>query len=632
MPDIDEEVRIAEQMALAVASAPNLRASEAKEMLSKSQRGSSNFGNISSNINNDINNNAKTNASVSVSVSASMRNKRPIIRRRRREVKASPQQPHSRRQQYQQYQQQQQQQHQQQQYRQQQLQLQQPNREILNSADEEVRRAREMAVAVAALGTEKGAMKAEDIRMALANVMSDPNQQQRRQQERKSSSSSSSPNKQQQLQNKGSKASAGTSTSKVDETTKSDSQQTSSIRIRTIMEEMLRPPWILRNQSLFAMVVLANLLILYVTLSSEPSYTKISNAVVIFNTAVSFFCVVEKRNPQNITTILESSGIKNQTNANATMVCDATTATDANVNGNVNINEQIDIKRQEALVDEMEKRLRPEKNITLEWLPDVRYSEVDLEALRDLQPESTLAERRRFLKARKGVIKAASAQLGSYIQWRSANKIDEFFPSTFTTDEEDWALAARAAMEIANNTGGPSPADREVLPRIVSVFGGEDGLVLCKNGARIVHVLPCQLDTTIAPSTTYALALAMYLDRKLDRNHTEKVTVVIDIRSGKGWPNPSSVSLVPFIKLVVGSLNSYFPERLSRCILFPLPMTATVLFNKAKAYLDPDTATKIQVCSGAGSVTSKVPTKVKQFIDEKSVDVMERRRKAFFLP
>eukprot|EP00536_Pseudo-nitzschia_multiseries_P005394 jgi/Psemu1/190483/e_gw1.101.133.1 len=277
----------------------------------------------------------------------------------------------------------------------------------------------------------------------------------------------------------------------------------------------------------------------------------------------------------------------------------------------------------------MEKRLRPEKSITLEWLPDVHYSEVDLQSLHDLQPNSTLAERRRFLKARKGVIKAASAQLGSYIQWRSANKIDEFFPSTFTTDDEDWALAARGALEIANTSA--SPADQKVLPRIVSVYGGEDGLVLCRNGARIVHVLPSQLDTTIAPSTTYALALAMYLDRKLDRNHTEKVTVVIDIRSGGGWPNPSSVSLVPFIKLVVGSLNSYFPERLSRCILFPLPMTATVLFNKAKAYLDPDTATKIQVCSGAGSVNSKVPTKVKQFIDEKSIDAMERRRKALFL-
>jgi len=384
-------------------------------------------------------------------------------------------------------------------------------------------------------------------------------------------------------------------------------------RVQTIMDDMLRPPWILRNQNLLAMIVLANLLIVYVTLSPAPSFTKLSNAVFIFNTAVSFFCVVEKSNNEDINI---TSAIEDQTNADAK---------DAAI-----VDDEENLKSQEALVNEMEKRLRPENSITLEWLPDVQYREVDLQSLLDLQPESTLAERRRFLKARKGVIKAASAQLGSYIQWRFQNKIDEFFPSTFTTDEEDWALAARGAMEIAN-TSPTSPASQKILPRVVSVFGGNDGLVLCKNGARIVHVLPSQLDTNLAPAKTYALALAMYLDRKLDRNHTEKVTVVIDIRSGTGWPNPSSVSLVPFIKLVVGSLNSYFPERLSRCILFPLPMTATVLFNKAKAYLDPDTATKIQVCSGAGSVKSAVPAKVKNFIDYKSIDAMERRRKELFV-
>jgi hypothetical protein len=31
-------------------------------------------------------------------------------------------------------------------------------------------------------------------------------------------------------------------------------------------------------------------------------------------------------------------------------------------------------------------------------------------------------------------------------------------------------------------------------------------------------------------------------------------------------------------------------------------------------------------------VGSAVPSKVRKFIDEKSIDVMERRRKAFFVP
>ncbi|KAL3938727.1 MAG: hypothetical protein SGBAC_006421 [Bacillariaceae sp.] len=274
--------------------------------------------------------------------------------------------------------------------------------------------------------------------------------------------------------------------------------------------------------------------------------------------------------------------------------------------------------------------LEAESGIKLEWLDNITFQDTHLVELEQLQPTSTLAERRRFLKARKHVIKAASAQLGEYLQWRTANRIDQFFPSTsFTTDEEDWKHAARGAMEISNTSGKAQTI--QPLPRIVSVFENELAEVcLCKQGARIVHVLPCLLESSLASNQTYALAVAMYLDNKLDRSCTEKVTVVIDIRAGQGWSNPSSVSIVPFIKLVVGLLNTYFPERLSRCILYPLPFTATLLFNKAKDYLDPDTAAKIQVCSGAGSVQSPVPEKVFEFIGPKAMECMEERRRALF--
>ena len=273
----------------------------------------------------------------------------------------------------------------------------------------------------------------------------------------------------------------------------------------------------------------------------------------------------------------------------------------------------------------------PKSKINLHWLEDVPFSDDDLHSLESLQPESTLAERKRFLKARKNVVKAASAQLGTYLEWRETNRIEEFFSSTFTNDEADWANAARGAMEITNSSGGHIHQGK-LLPRIVSVFEDEQtDLVVCNNGARVVHVLPCQLDSTLAAPSTYALAVAMYLDRKLDRKFTEKVTVVIDIRSGTGWSNPSSVAIVPFIKLVVGLLNTYFPERLSRCILYPLPYTATLLFNQAKNYLDPDTAAKIQVCSGAGSTNSPIPKEVFSFIDKPAMSYMEERRKSFFV-
>lgn len=524
MINIDDEVLRAEQMALAVASTPNLCASEAKEMLSAS-----------------------------------------IVK------KTSP-----------------------------------PRRELLNklnSGDEEVRRAHEMAMAVAALGstTEKGGvrMKAEDIRMAVADVMCDPEENIKKKKKKNRT------NGQQQHQKKSS-IDATSNQQKSNRNERSELKNLQQPFLNKI-EDLLQPPWILRDQNLVALVVLANLSIIYVTLSSVPSYTKLSNTMFIFNMSVIVLFATAKK---NLEPNIADSG------ENPTIGIDST-------------REDEKKRQQEHLVDEMEEQLESETKIILEWLSDVHFSDEDLTSLLKLQPDSTHAERRRFLKARKGVVKAASAQLGSYIQWRYKNKIDEFFPSTFTTDEADWELAARGAQEIANTS--TTPASHRKLPRIVSVYGGDEEFVTCRNGARVVHVFPCQLDTTIAPATTYALALAMYLDRQLDRNHTEKVTVVIDIRSGKGWPNPSSVSLVPFIKLVVGSLNSYFPERLSRCILFPLPTTATLLFNRAKSYLDPDTATKIQVCSGAGSINSAVPEKVKSFIDTKSLSIMERRRTSFFV-
>jgi hypothetical protein len=273
--------------------------------------------------------------------------------------------------------------------------------------------------------------------------------------------------------------------------------------------------------------------------------------------------------------------------------------------------------------------IEPQSKIKLEWLEDITFAEKDLEELEQLQPESSHAERRRFLKARKHCVKAASAQLGQYLEWRDTNRIDQFFPSTFTTDEDDWASAARGAMEISNTSG--KHVHGKLLPRVISVFEDDQtDIVVCKNGARVVNVLPGMLDSSLASNSTYALAVAMYLDRKLDRSFTEKVTVVIDIRSGTGWCNPSSVSIVPFIKLVVGLLNTYFPERLSRCILYPLPYTATLLFNKAKDYLDPDTAAKIQVCSGAGSTASPVPEKAFEFIGDQAMDHMEARRRSFF--
>jgi hypothetical protein len=373
---------------------------------------------------------------------------------------------------------------------------------------------------------------------------------------------------------------------------------------------------ILQGWDLISVLLVSHLIIFYLAFfpSESPVNNFINTAFVVNMTVV--YCLT---NGNKHSKIVQSDGTTAMPPQEAT----------------ANAGAESELKREDTTSTEEEEEpqmllpIESQSKIKLEWLEDITFAEKDLEELEELQPESSLAERRRFLKARKQCVKAASAQLGQYLEWRDTNRIDQFFPSSFTTDEDDWVSAARGAMEISNTSG--KHVHGKLLPRVVSVFeDDQEDVVVCKNGARIVNVLPGQLDSSLASNSTYALAVAMYLDRKLDRSFTEKVTVVIDIRSGTGWSNPSSVSMVPFIKLVVGLLNTYFPERLSRCILYPLPYTATLLFNKAKDYLDPDTAAKIQVCSGAGSTSSPVPEKVFEFIGGHAMEHMEARRRSFF--
>jgi hypothetical protein len=111
----------------------------------------------------------------------------------------------------------------------------------------------------------------------------------------------------------------------------------------------------------------------------------------------------------------------------------------------------------------------------------------------------------------------------------------------------------------------------------------------------------------------------------------EKITVVLDVRAGTGWANPSPLSLVPFIQIVASLLNSHFPERLSKLVLFPLPWAATFVFNTVKKLLDQDTASKIEVCPGPGNSDSPVPDEVGLFLDDFAIHTMEKRRVSFFV-
>jgi hypothetical protein len=121
------------------------------------------------------------------------------------------------------------------------------------------------------------------------------------------------------------------------------------------------------------------------------------------------------------------------------------------------------------------------------------------------------------------------------------------------------------------------------------------------------------------------------LDRKAQREAAEKITLLMDLRPGKGWRNISAIRLIPFIKDIVSLLLTMFPERLEKTILFPLPFALTWVFGAVKAVIDPVTAEKIQVLSGAANVDSPLPfDQLMQHVSSEVALMCENERLASF--
>ena len=117
---------------------------------------------------------------------------------------------------------------------------------------------------------------------------------------------------------------------------------------------------------------------------------------------------------------------------------------------------------------------------------------------------------------------------------------------------------------------------------------------------RILYVLPAGLDLNVALRPTggskhsdvldlYTDALALYLYRTLvtlNGDDSEKVTIVLDVRSGGPlWPNPSVFSLLSLIRHVSAVLPRYLPDRVHQVLVTPLPGWACQVFSHAVAPL-----------------------------------------------
>ncbi len=256
------------------------------------------------------------------------------------------------------------------------------------------------------------------------------------------------------------------------------------------------------------------------------------------------------------------------------------------------------------------------------------------DALARACPAATAAERKRFLTARQGSVAGASKTLTHYLQWHQkhvdvAVKYKIVRPTTEDNDLDFWTEACMMAMKVSGEKG------EEPLPRVIRTHLRKDGEgepLVDKGGYRIIQIIPARMDITLAKSSTYALAVALYLNLQLDREAYERIVVCMDVRAGQGWPNTHAVRLVPFMQQTTTLLLSLFPERLHKCLLYPVPSSFLWVWNTISKVVDPLTREKICLMSGPNKITSPPPfEQMFEHLDVNVAQQLEGARVAAFL-
>eukprot|EP00563_Minutocellus_polymorphus_P003561 CAMPEP_0181046988 /NCGR_PEP_ID=MMETSP1070-20121207/14637_1 /TAXON_ID=265543 /ORGANISM="Minutocellus polymorphus, Strain NH13" /LENGTH=371 /DNA_ID=CAMNT_0023125625 /DNA_START=76 /DNA_END=1191 /DNA_ORIENTATION=- len=261
-------------------------------------------------------------------------------------------------------------------------------------------------------------------------------------------------------------------------------------------------------------------------------------------------------------------------------------------------------------------------------------------------PGATRAELRRFLAEHKTVA-SASKKLRAYFTWR--NKIQEAVGAvkcemstcemstnvesqTSTLDDRAtsiWEVCCRATAHLVS----PNIAQELRLPQIIRLVEDQKQQPMRDvEGNRVLLLLPAMLDTKVASVSTYALATMLYIDAVLDRSSMETPTLVLDVRPGRGWSNPTPQKVVPYLQKISQIGANMFPERLNRAVAVPVPAMAVGLWNMAKPLLDKKHASKVSLVSGPANGRAPLPTDdMLKYFSSELIEAMEESRRSSFV-
>lgn len=259
-----------------------------------------------------------------------------------------------------------------------------------------------------------------------------------------------------------------------------------------------------------------------------------------------------------------------------------------------------------------------------------------------LELESNFIERRRFLVACKGNVADTTSRLNDYLHWNeehlhSKTENNIHIKPTRDRDYDLWVESCLTAMKMSGES------ENIVLPRVIRQICREDeyngalrysdhgkdseSMLLDREGHRVFCMRPALMDTKLAKASTYSLAVAIYLDRSNDRESAEKVTVCVDVRAGRGWPNTHVLKLVPFMKHCMTLLLPLFPERLHRALVYPVPHTFYYIWTMLSKYMDPLTVERVCVVEGKCKIEAPPPDeKLRDYFGEEELERLEASR------
>jgi len=205
------------------------------------------------------------------------------------------------------------------------------------------------------------------------------------------------------------------------------------------------------------------------------------------------------------------------------------------------------------------------------------------------QPEgSTAAEWKRFLDARNGNVKKAKTMLDTHLKWRKERL----------------------------------PKADEKLGEMITPLK-----TTTKEGRKVCYLLGAMYDTSAGSAEDHSLAVAGKLDSLMARDSDERFVILLDVRGGKGLPNPSAWTALGLLRKIANMLPNNFPERLHRLVIFPMPSWAMYIWTIVKSLLDKRTADKIKIVPGPCSSSEPVPEDVGKFVSDEILEEADKERK-----